>query len=238
MRAKLILAAALLVVPLAIAGYAIADSGGRNDAAKAESATARYHDLQNALDDGYSELPAVQDTSTVKATNGCASSKLGAGAMGIHFLKGPLDEVVEAQHARGARLRAPSERADEARGPRVRLHGSDVAVRAGVQQDRPRALCRWQRGRELRLDAARLDLDAEPDRGADALEPAGDLRQRLIRRQAERSGARMPLEDRVAPGERRPGATRSSPHETDRPGVRMSFPRAAGLAQRVHAERR
>ena len=49
MRAKLILAAALLVVPLAIAGYAIADSGGRNDAAKAQSATARYHDLQNAL---------------------------------------------------------------------------------------------------------------------------------------------------------------------------------------------
>jgi hypothetical protein len=98
MRAKLILAAALLVLPLAIASYAIADSGGRNDAAKAESATARYHDLQNALDDGYSALPAVQDTSTVKATNGCASSKLGAGAMGIHFLKGPLDEVVEAQH--------------------------------------------------------------------------------------------------------------------------------------------
>ena len=98
MRAKLILAAALLVVPLAIAGYAIADSGGRNDAAEAQSATARYHDLQNALDDGYSELPAVQDTSTVKATNGCASSKLGAGGMGIHFLKGPLDDVVDAQH--------------------------------------------------------------------------------------------------------------------------------------------
>ena len=39
----------------------------------------------------------MQDTSTVKATNGCASSQLGAGAMGIHFLKGPLDEVVEAQ---------------------------------------------------------------------------------------------------------------------------------------------
>ena len=159
MRAKLILAAALLVVPLAIAGYAIADSGGRNDAAEAQSATARYHDLQNALDDGYSELPAVQDTSTVKATNGCASSKLGAGA---------------------------------------------VAVRAGVQQDGPRTVSRWQRRRELRLDAARLDLDAEPDRGADALEPAGDLRERLIHRQGERSGARTPLEDRVAPGKGRP----------------------------------
>ena len=99
MRAKLIcIAALLLLAPLTVAGYAIADSGGRSDAAKAQSATARYHDLQNALDDGYVELPAVQDTSTVKATNGCASAKSGAGAMGVHFILGRLlDGTIDAQ---------------------------------------------------------------------------------------------------------------------------------------------
>jgi hypothetical protein len=86
-----------LMAPLALAGFAIADSGGRSDAAKAQSATARYHDLQRALGDGYKVLPAVQDTSSVKATNGCASSKLGLGAMGVHYILGPLDDVVDAQ---------------------------------------------------------------------------------------------------------------------------------------------
>ena len=99
MRAKLIAIAAVLVFPLAIASYAIADSGGRSDAAKAQSATARYHDLQVALDAGYTELPAVQDTSTVEATNGCAASKAGAGAMGVHYILGSLlDDVVDAQN--------------------------------------------------------------------------------------------------------------------------------------------
>ena len=99
MHAKLIcIAALLLLAPLTVAGYAIADSGGRSDAAKAQSATARYHDLQNALDDGYVELPAVQDTATVKATNGCASAKSGAGAMGVHFILGRLlDGTIDAQ---------------------------------------------------------------------------------------------------------------------------------------------
>jgi hypothetical protein len=99
MRARLIcIAALLLLAPLTAAGYAIADSGGRSDAAKAQSATARYHDLQHALDDGYVELPAVQDTSTVKATNGCASAKSGAGAMGVHFiLNRLLDGTIDAQ---------------------------------------------------------------------------------------------------------------------------------------------
>jgi len=96
-RWKLFPIVAVLFFPLAIAGYAIADSGGRSDAAKAQSATARYHDLQVAIDDGYTKLPAVQDTSTVKATNGCASSKTGAGAMGVHYILGPLDGAVDAQ---------------------------------------------------------------------------------------------------------------------------------------------
>jgi hypothetical protein len=99
MRAKTILIAALLLLlPLMIAGYALADSGGRSDAAKAQSATARYHDLESAIADGYVELPAVQDTTTVKATNGCASAKSGAGAMGVHYLKGALlDGTIDAQ---------------------------------------------------------------------------------------------------------------------------------------------
>jgi hypothetical protein len=92
-----------LLAPLVLAGFAIADSGGRSEAAKAQSATARYHDLQRAIDDGYSILPAVQDTSTVKATNGCASSKLGLGAMGVHYIhpdpdNPPFDDKVDAQN--------------------------------------------------------------------------------------------------------------------------------------------
>jgi hypothetical protein len=97
MRKYIVLLAAM-VVPLAIAGYAVADSGGRSEAAKAQSATARYHDLQDALDDGYSLLPATTTTPTVTATNGCAASALGLGAMGVHYLKaGQPDAVVDAQ---------------------------------------------------------------------------------------------------------------------------------------------
>jgi len=89
---------AAMVLPLAIAGYAIADSGGRSDAAKAQSATARYHDLQVALDDGYSILPATTTTPTVVATDGCAASAAGLGAMGVHYLKaGQPDESLDAQ---------------------------------------------------------------------------------------------------------------------------------------------
>jgi hypothetical protein len=86
-----------LMAPLALAGFAIADSGGRSDAAKAQSATARYHDLQRAIDDGYGPLPTVQDTLHVKNTHGCASSKDGLGAMGVHYILGPVDDVVDAQ---------------------------------------------------------------------------------------------------------------------------------------------
>jgi hypothetical protein len=92
------------MAPLALAGFAIADSGGRSDAAKAQSATARYHDLQRAIDDGYTILPAVQDTSHVNNTHGCASSKDGLGAMGVHYIHPdpdpdppPFDDVVDAQ---------------------------------------------------------------------------------------------------------------------------------------------
>jgi hypothetical protein len=98
MRKSLALLLAAMVMPLAIAGYAIADSGGRSDAAKAQSATARYHDLQDAVEDGYSLLPATTTTSTVVATNGCAASAQGLGAMGVHYLKaGQPDATVDAQ---------------------------------------------------------------------------------------------------------------------------------------------
>lgn len=92
-----------LMAPLALAGIAIADSGGRSDAAKAQSATARYHDLQAAIAAGYSILPAVQSTSKVEARNGCAASKDGLGAMGVHYIKPesttppPFDGKVDAQ---------------------------------------------------------------------------------------------------------------------------------------------
>jgi len=88
-----------MVVPLAIAGYAIADSGGRSDAAKAQSATARYHSLENTLADGYTALPAVQSTTSVIARNGCAEARSGTGAMGFHYLNATLlDDTIDAQH--------------------------------------------------------------------------------------------------------------------------------------------
>lgn len=92
-----------LMVPLALAGIAIADSGGRSDAAKAQSATAKYHDLDAALAAGYGELPAIQSTSKVQATNGCASSTDGLGAMGVHYIHpnpdgSPFDDKVDAQN--------------------------------------------------------------------------------------------------------------------------------------------
>ena len=97
MQKYFVLLAAMLV-PLAVTGYAIANSGGRSDAAKAQSATARYHDLQDALDDSYSILPAVANTANVLARNGCAESATGLGAMGVHYLKAELlDEAVDAQ---------------------------------------------------------------------------------------------------------------------------------------------
>jgi hypothetical protein len=97
MRKYLALLLAGMVVPLAVAGFAIADSGGRSDAAKAQSATARYHDLQVALDDGYSILPATTTTPSVIARNGCASSATGLGAMGVHYLKaGQPDGTLDA----------------------------------------------------------------------------------------------------------------------------------------------
>jgi hypothetical protein len=96
MRKFLVLLAAM-VIPLSIAGYAIADRG-RSEAAKAQSATARYHDLQDALDDGYSILPATTTTPTVVARNGCAASALGLGGMGVHYLKaGQPDGSLDAQ---------------------------------------------------------------------------------------------------------------------------------------------
>ncbi len=98
MRKYLALLLAGMVVPLAVAGFAIADSGGRSDAAKAQSATARYHDLQVALDDQYAILPAITTTPSVIARNGCAASATGLGAMGVHYLKaGQPDRLLDAQ---------------------------------------------------------------------------------------------------------------------------------------------
>src|SRR6186997_690629 len=98
MRKYLALLLAAMIVPLAVASLAIADSGGRSDAAKAQSATARYHDLDVALGDQYGILPATTTTPSVIARNGCASSATGLGAMGVHYIKaGQPDGVLDAQ---------------------------------------------------------------------------------------------------------------------------------------------
>ena len=132
--------------------------------------------------------------------------------MGIHFLKGPLDEVVEAQQPEVLVYEPQA----NGRMKLVALEYVSTAPTSLFGQEfgktRPRTVCRWQRGRELRLDAARLDLDAEPDRGADALEPAGDLRQRLTasrRARSRRTAAPQPYRrDR----QRCPGVTISPGH--------------------------
>ena len=81
MNKRLILAGGLLLIlPLMVVGLASAANTGRSDAAKVASATTKFHELQVALDNGYTKLPAVN------GQGGCASS--GAGGMGVHYLKG------------------------------------------------------------------------------------------------------------------------------------------------------
>jgi hypothetical protein len=91
MNPRLILAGGLsLMLALMVVGLASAASNGRSDAAKAASATTKFHELQVALDNGYEKLPAVNQQ------GGCASS--GAGAMGVHYLKGSeVDGNLDAQ---------------------------------------------------------------------------------------------------------------------------------------------
>jgi hypothetical protein len=92
MNKRLMMAGGLmLILPLMVVGLAsAANNNGRSDAAKAASATAKFHDLQVARDNGYEKLPAVN------GPGGCADSA--AGAMGVHYLKGTeVDGNLDAQ---------------------------------------------------------------------------------------------------------------------------------------------
>jgi hypothetical protein len=97
MNKRLVLAGGLsLMLALMVVGLAsAANNSGRSDAAKAASATAKFHELQVALDNGYEKLPAVN------GPGGCADSGAadpGAGAMGVHYLKGSeVDGNLDAQ---------------------------------------------------------------------------------------------------------------------------------------------
>jgi hypothetical protein len=81
MRKFIVLAVATLVPVLAIAGYAA--GGERSDAAKVAAATARFHDLAVAEDEGYTVHVAELSGATCIA-NGAD------GAMGDHFVKGSI----------------------------------------------------------------------------------------------------------------------------------------------------
>jgi hypothetical protein len=73
----------LAALPLVlIAGYAAAEPGGQSSLAAAREATARFHDLQTAIDAGYNvELPDVNGkTCIANLTNPSA------GAMGVHMV--------------------------------------------------------------------------------------------------------------------------------------------------------
>ena len=63
-----------LMVPLALAGIAIADSGGRSDAAKAQSATAKYHNLGDAVADGGQERCVERSLAPLPAVRGLYSA--------------------------------------------------------------------------------------------------------------------------------------------------------------------
>ena len=76
------------------------------DAAKAQSATARYHDLQVALDVGYTPLPAVVRHKHRRSHERLRGLQSGCGCHGraLHPGLSLLDEVVDAQNPRSARV--------------------------------------------------------------------------------------------------------------------------------------
>ena len=82
MRTRVLLAVAMVLPILALAGYAAA-ANERSDAAVASAATARFHDLDAAEDAGYTIHVAELSGATCIA-NGAE------GAMGDHFANGGL----------------------------------------------------------------------------------------------------------------------------------------------------
>ena len=88
MTFRQILVGVLVVVPLAVAGLAVA--AGAFDGAK--SATARFHDLDKAMDAGYTVRVADLSGATCIA-------QPGEGGMGVHMLKPALlDGAIDAKN--------------------------------------------------------------------------------------------------------------------------------------------
>jgi hypothetical protein len=88
MKFRRLLVVLLLVVPLAVAGLAVA--AGAFDGAK--SATARFHDLDKAMDAGYTVRVADLSGATCIA-------QPGEGGMGVHMLKPSLlDGEIDAKN--------------------------------------------------------------------------------------------------------------------------------------------
>src|SRR5919204_6707519 len=90
MRNRLFIVGALgALVPIVLAGYALAGSA-RSETTVASEATAAFHDLDAAKSAGYAAV--VQDL----AGNTCIAQE-GAGAMGVHYLNPALlDGTIDA----------------------------------------------------------------------------------------------------------------------------------------------
>ena len=171
MRKRLILLVLAVAPVLAAAGIAVGSSAF--DGAK--SATARFHDVDQAREAGYSAMVAD------KAGLTCIAQP-GEGAMGIHMLKpellfgdGTIDAakpellVYERRNNGTMKLVALEYLVFQSEWKGAR---PAVALRQGVRRD--------QGGQPLRdpglLGAPRLDLEAEPERDALRMEPARRLR--------------------------------------------------------------
>ncbi len=82
--------AVLAAVTLATGGTALGDEQAGRDLAEARAATARFHDVERAVADGRFEL---EDQAHLT----CIEDPGGAGAMGVHYVKGELvtDGVID-----------------------------------------------------------------------------------------------------------------------------------------------
>ena len=148
-------------------------SGGRRGrrVRRAKSSTASFHDLDKAIAAGYSVR--VSDLAGIDCI-----AQPGEGAMGVHMLNPSLARLDDRRgRARAARLRAAQRRHAQARRARVpraqrRLAGAAKPALFGKEFDETRPAtamgCRI-------LRAARVDLEAEPERDPLRLEPARRL---------------------------------------------------------------
>ena len=81
LRGAILLATALVLVPV-LSALAFPVKGGQADISAVRNATAKYHDLQAAIDDGYGPFYQCTD-------------KEGVGAMGMHYVNGNLVDPIK-----------------------------------------------------------------------------------------------------------------------------------------------